>query len=227
MTYVMSDLHGQYDKYQDILKQIRFKSSDNLFILGDICDYGPAPMKILLDMMVRPNVFAIAGDCDLKALRLLSKMESEEAKSDPDYRLEFTEWIQNGGMTTVSEFRALDEDTRADILDYLAEEFMAYDEVEVGGTTYVMVHAGFPDYTEGSALEDYEVDELTDFEADFSKEVFSDKILITGHTPTYLQSEDHRGRIYRRNGQIGIDCGAGEGETLGCLCLDNGKEYYA
>jgi len=135
MTYVMSDLHGQYDKYQDILKQIRFKSSDNLFILGDICDYGPAPMKILLDMMVRPNVFAIAGDCDLKALRLLSKMESEEAKSDPDYRLEFTEWIQNGGMTTVSEFRALDEDTRADILDYLAEEFMAYDEVEVGGTT--------------------------------------------------------------------------------------------
>ena len=76
-------------------------------------------------------------------------------------------------------------------------------------------------------LDDCEVEDLTEGEADFSKEVFADKILITGHTPTFLQSEDHRGRIYRRNGQIGIDCGAGDGEALGCLCLDNGKEYYA
>ncbi len=225
MTYVMSDLHGQYEKYTDILDKIGFQKSDTLFILGDICDRGPAPIQILQDMMMRPNVFPIMGDCDLNALRLLSKMNSEEAKNDPAFRLEFAGWLQNGGMTTVTAFRELDEETQADILDYIREEFVAYDEIEVGGTTYLMVHAGLPENVE--ELDDCEVEALTDREADFSKEFFKDKILVTGHTPTYMQSEDYRGRIYRRNGQIGIDCGAGENIALGCLCLDNGKEYYA
>lgn len=224
MTYVMSDLHGQYDKYTELLDTIGFKKSDTLFILGDVCDYGPAPIKILEDMMARPNVFPIMGSADLRALRLLSKMNSDEAKNDPTFRLEFAKWLQEGGMTTVTAFRALDEESQADILDYIREEFVAYDEIEVGGTTYLLVHAGVPEDTDD--LDACEVEELTDREADFSKEFFSDKILITGHTPTYMQSEDHRGRIYRRNGQIGIDCGAGENIALGCLCLDNGKEYY-
>ena len=225
MTYVMSDLHGQYDKYQDILKQIRFKNSDTFFLLGDICDKGAAPMKILLDAMMRPNVFPIIGDCDLKALRLLSAMNSDAAKDDPTYRAEMAKWIYAGGKTTIAEFRELDEETQTDILDYIREEFVAYDEVTVDGTTYVMVHAGVPE--DCTSLDDCEVEDLTDCPADFSREVFPDKILITGHTPTFEISEDHRGRIYRRNGQIGIDCGAGAGEALGCLCLDNGKEYYA
>ena len=225
MTYVMSDLHGQYDKYLTMLDKIGLKKSDTLFIIGDICDKGPAPIKILQDMMMRQNVFPIMGDHDLKALRLLSKMNSDEAKSDPAFRLEFAKWLQEGGMTTVTAFRELDEESQADILDYIRDEFVAYDEIEVGGTTYVMVHAGVPDGE--TELDDCEVEDLTEGEADFSKEVFADKILITGHTPTFMQSEDHRGRIYRRNGQIGIDCGAGDGEVLGCLCLDNGREYYA
>ena len=224
MTYVMSDLHGQYDKYLAMLDKIAFKKSDTLFIVGDICDKGPAPIKILQDMMVRPNVFPIMGDCDLRALRLLTKMNSEEAKSDPDFRLEFAKWLQDGGMTTVTAFRELDGEEQSDILDYMREEFVAYDEVEIGDTVYLMVHAGVPEGV--SDPDDCDVEELTEGEPDFSREVFEDKILITGHMPTYLQSEDFRGRIYRRNGQIGIDCGASEGEKLGCLCLDNGQEFY-
>lgn len=225
MIYVMSDLHGQYDKYTELLGKIGFKKSDTLFVLGDICDKGPAPIRILQDMMLRPNVFPIMGDCDLRALRLLSKMNSDEAKNDPDFRLEFAKWLQEGGMTTVTAFRELDEEEQSDILEYLREEFVAYDEIEAGGTSYFLVHAGLPDAD--CDPDECEVEELTDREADFSKEFFADKVLVTGHTPTYMQSEDYRGRIYRRNGQIGIDCGAGEGIALGCLCLDNGKEYYA
>ena len=224
MIYVMSDLHGQYDKYTEMLDKIALKKSDSLFILGDICDKGPFPIKILQDMMVRPNVFPIMGDCDLRALRLLSKMNSDEAKSDPAFRLEFASWLQDGGMTTVSAFRELDEEEQADILDYIRDEFVAYDEIEADGKTYLLVHAGVPEDTED--LDECEVEELTDREADFSKEFFSDKILVTGHTPTYMQGEDYRGMIYRRNGQIGIDCGAGESIALGCLCLNTGKEYY-
>ena len=37
-TYVMSDIHGMYDLFLDILGQIDLKDDDTLYILGDILD---------------------------------------------------------------------------------------------------------------------------------------------------------------------------------------------
>ena len=51
MTYVMSDIHGMYDKYAKILRKIDFKESDILYVIGDVVDRGEAPMKVLFDMM--------------------------------------------------------------------------------------------------------------------------------------------------------------------------------
>ena len=34
------------------------------------------------------------------------------------------------------------------------------------------------------------------------------------------------GKIYKGDGFVAIDCGAGRGGKLACLCLDNGEEYY-
>lgn len=42
MTYVMSDLHGMYDKFIAMLEKIDFSDSDELFIIGDIIDRGNA-----------------------------------------------------------------------------------------------------------------------------------------------------------------------------------------
>lgn len=60
-TYVMSDIHGNYEAYIHMLEKIDFKESDMLYILGDILDRGPHPIKIILDLMKRPNVEVIAG----------------------------------------------------------------------------------------------------------------------------------------------------------------------
>ena len=38
MTYVMSDLHGCYDKYVQMLEKIGFGDGDTLYILGDVID---------------------------------------------------------------------------------------------------------------------------------------------------------------------------------------------
>ena len=48
-TYVMSDLHGNYEAYINMLKKIDLKDSDMLYILGDVLDRGPHPIKIILD----------------------------------------------------------------------------------------------------------------------------------------------------------------------------------
>ena len=49
MIYVMSDIHGCYEKYLKMLNKIKFSSDDTLYILGDVVDRGPEGMKALLD----------------------------------------------------------------------------------------------------------------------------------------------------------------------------------
>ena len=34
MIYVMSDIHGMYEKYEKMLKQIDFSEKDTLYVLG-------------------------------------------------------------------------------------------------------------------------------------------------------------------------------------------------
>ena len=51
MIYVMSDIHGEYDKYIKMLELINFSNADELYVLGDIVDRGKEPVKVLLDMI--------------------------------------------------------------------------------------------------------------------------------------------------------------------------------
>ena len=61
----MSDIHGMYDKYIEMMDLIDLKETDTLYILGDIIDRGVNSMKILQDMMKRSNVFGIFGNHEL------------------------------------------------------------------------------------------------------------------------------------------------------------------
>ena len=47
MLYAMSDLHGEYQKYLAMLEKIKFNQEDTLYLLGDLVDRGPEPVKIL------------------------------------------------------------------------------------------------------------------------------------------------------------------------------------
>ena len=71
MTYVMSDIHGQYDKYLAMLDKIAFSDDDTLYILGDVLDRGEQPVELLWDMSLRPNVIPILGNHEVIASTLL------------------------------------------------------------------------------------------------------------------------------------------------------------
>ena len=62
MIYVMSDIHGEYRKYIQMLEQIAFTKEDTLYVLGDVVDRGEYGLKILRDMMLRSNVIPILGN---------------------------------------------------------------------------------------------------------------------------------------------------------------------
>lgn len=51
MNYVISDIHGCYDQFIELLDLIQLKDSDTLYVLGDVVDRGPHPIKTLLKLM--------------------------------------------------------------------------------------------------------------------------------------------------------------------------------
>ena len=74
MVYVMSDIHGCYDKYRKMLEKISLSDKDTLYILGDVVDRGPHGMKVLLDIAKRENVVLFRGNHDQQAGILLSSL---------------------------------------------------------------------------------------------------------------------------------------------------------
>ena len=46
MIYVMSDIHGEYEKYEAMLKQIHFSDQDTLYVLGSVMGPHPYPMIV-------------------------------------------------------------------------------------------------------------------------------------------------------------------------------------
>lgn len=223
MTYVMSDIHGNYEKFKAILSEIRFRDSDVMYILGDILDYGEDSMELIADLSVRVNIYPIAGEHDFLAARMLkgfSKMLESGSAPDSDYINEMTAWVKDGGQPTLDAFRSLSADQREGVLEYL-EEMTLFEEAEIKGERYVMVHAGIADYDADTDLFDYQPEDFFSDPLDSSYALIEDTTVIVGHAPT------RSGKIERGEGSIFLDCGAAEGGKLGCLCLENGKEYYA
>ena len=228
MTYVVSDLHGNFDKFKQLLKTIKFTDNDVLYVLGDIVDYGEEPMELLCDLSMRYNVIPIVGDHDYRALKLLTeldKMLSEQIMPEPEVLAEMTEWIQDGGQKTMEGFKALDDDMREGVLEYL-QDMALYEETEVGGKKYLLVHAGIAGFEADTPIEDYMPEDFISEPLDRDRSYIDGVTIIAGHIPTYEIEGAERGKIYRGENSIIIDCGAAFDEKLGCLCLENGKEFY-
>jgi serine/threonine protein phosphatase 1 len=147
------------------------------------------------------------------------RMLKSGATPDAGYISEMTQWVQDGGQTTLDGFRALDADAREGVLDYL-EEMTLFEEVEVKGKNYLLVHAGIADFDPDTDLEDYQPEDFFTEPLDASRPLLDGVTVIVGHQPTAS------GKITYGEGSIFIDCGVANGGKLGCLCLENGEEYY-
>ena len=44
-TYVISDIHGQYNMFIELLDKSDLKDTDTLYILGDVLDRGPQLLR--------------------------------------------------------------------------------------------------------------------------------------------------------------------------------------
>lgn len=228
-TYVISDIHGNYDKFQEMLKKIRFQDKDTLFLLGDVLDRGKQGLKILQYSMAQPNIYGIIGNHEYMSLQCLRWLNSEVTEDsikqmDEELLQGFTEWLNVGGQSTIDEFQTLDREEQQDILEYLGE-FTLYEELVVNNREFVLVHAGIENFDPQKKMSEYALYELIFTKPNYQIEYFPNKYLVTGHTITRL-IHDAGDTIYRKNNHIAIDCGGGYDGQLAAICLDTLKEYY-
>lgn len=222
MIYVMSDLHGCYDEYIKMLELINFNDKDTLYVIGDVCDRGKQPLKILFHMMKYENIIPIFGNHDLVAYGALAKVYNNLTKQ---FDKDFLWWLCDGGKTTLEEFKKLNKENQKKIIDYI-EEFRHYEELNVNGIDYLLVHGGLKDFDISKPLSSYRLYDMVWERPDYDKVYFPDKVIISGHTPTLHIDKNMKGKIIKKSNHIAIDCGCVFGYGLGCLCLDTMEEFY-
>lgn len=242
-TYVISDIHGEYQRLIKLLKKIDFNDSDMLYLLGDMIDRGNKSLKILQFAMQHQNVIALMGNHEYMAIQPLNWLSSNDISQlknmSADLTKDFVEWLNIGGQSTMTEFQALTHDEQENILQYL-NELLPYKELTVSGQQFVLVHAGIDNFSKTKDLAEYNIEELIFDKPSYYLKYFDDKYLVTGHTPTrYIREEelnlvrgivDKNGhkydKIFKANNHIAIDCGCGYGGLLGAIRLDDLQEFY-
>lgn len=215
-------------------EKIGLRPDDTLYVLGDVIDRGLDGCRILLDMMGRPNVIPILGNHEFTAAIclpwLLEEVTDRSLADLDDARLAaLQEWIANGGGPTLRELQKLSRAEREDVLDYLGEMEL-YAEVEAGGRSFVLTHAGLDHFSPEKSLEDYELEDFLFCRSKPNEVFWPGRYLVYGHTPTRLlraqMGKSLSDDILPCGQQIAIDCGCGFDGKLGCICLDTMEVFY-
>lgn len=234
IIYVISDIHGCSDDFFKMLKVIELKVIDTLYILGDIVDRGDGAFEIIDYIKDKENIKFIMGNHEDMMIRGLA--------GDMSF---FNCWIRNGGGVTYGQFEEMSKSKQSEILSYL-ENLKLYEEITVNKQSYFLVHAGLNIPQRLFKLNNKEIIKLQN-EQDFlwsRDEFYTKKALgkktkiVFGHCSTYeINARTTKytwDKLYiwhdkKYKDKIGIDCGSSMrimGGRLGCLRLDDMKEFY-
>lgn len=223
--YVMSDLHGEGERFHSMLEKIDFTNGDRLFILGDVVDRGPDGIALLREIMEKSNVIMLLGNHEYMMLQYFSPDATE---------IDYRRWNKNGNAPTLDAFRKLRSDEQEEILNFLKTR-PTHLQVEVNGTHFYLIH-GFP----GENLHD----EVWNRPALDTPNPIPNCRLIIGHTPVlelmqpeeaqrqYAEELENRGehlRICHAPGFLDIDCCCGYDlpiKALACIRLEDMEEFY-
>ena len=230
MIYVIGDIHGCKDKYDEMLSKLSPSEQDAVFVLGDVIDVGDYGIAILTDMMYRANIYPILGEREYYAKKFLpliaEKGSTEKAleELDGEEREMLTKWLSMKSEKTIEDFLKLDDEDKEAVLDFL-EEFATFEEIDCKGKKFLLTHAGIDNF-EDRDLYEHEQEDFIFAETDYNKIYFPDAYLVTGHTPTVAIGKEYFGKVYAKKRHLALDCGAAFGGRLAAVCLDTLKVFY-
>lgn len=216
MIYCISDIHGELDKFQQMLRLIQFSDADHLYILGDVIDRGAMGVDILAQIMAAPNMTMLIGNHEQMCLDTLwthNKIGAREL------------WKHNGGNCTYRELNYCRTSAeRAEILKFLAN-LPDHLDIVVNNRKFHLVHAHPGNDHETRIWSRPDVESVSPW---------ADVTCVVGHTPTpfltYNTIDPFEIWYSVDNTLIDIDCGCGNlhlpQRQLACLRLDDMQEFY-
>ena len=228
MNYVISDIHGDFNRFLKILKKINLGSDDILYIIGDIPDRGNQTFELLDFVMKANNVIHIKGNHELFLQQYLEG-NSKIIEKYPQY----------GGTPVINSLKSISVERKERYHKYLSD-LPIYKIIAVNGVEYVLTHSGYvadelPVYKDNAAVDIIASIEQWCKSSEYNYLISNDlhyipasvkfKKLIVGHYPTsYLECNG----IYHCNRYINIDNGAKTipGRKLACLRLEDMQEFY-
>lgn len=215
--YVMSDLHGMYDKFIKMLETIDFSDEDKLYIIGDVIDRGPNCVDILEYIITHKNITLLKGNHEQMYIDYI----------ESDYRDNI--YLYNGGNMTLDELA--EKSTEHNLVDKYYKYFKTLKTYEVVNN-YILVHAAFPyndTFDKEFSIEHILCDDdinLWSRQYINNEKQYHSYIPICGHTPTPRIRQDKKPLITKLNSTIYIDCGCVFTDVLGCLRLDDLAQFY-
>ena len=247
MVYVTSDIHGQIELFNRMLKKINFTDNDVLYVLG--VDRGPAGIKLLLKIMRTPNIHMLLGNHELMMNNTLLSYNDRELMWN--YA---NVWFQNGGQITLQQFLKYSENTQKKIIKYI-DKLPSEFRVTVNDIEFVLCHAipspssfkinPFENTLEGLGYHTEREMAAWERHLRLKDDNFKGKIIIHGHTPTKFHDENGKMSVayYDEKGflsdepnnktyEINIDCGCSyiaydkPGGRLACIRLDDMQVFY-
>lgn len=233
IIYVLSDVHGNTERFNSIMNQINLRDEDTLYILGDVIDRYPDGIKILRKIMKTNNMKMLLGNHEYMMSEALDPLHKPtEWEQEDNKRL----WYRNGGDVTHNYLKHIQKSIRREVFDYL-RGLPINIKIEVDGKKYLLVH-GSPMENYGWMYRNYETKEkFAVWERWHPGDPIPEEYtLIFGHTPTIHFQDNDPLEILLTSKAIGIDCGAGfpksrfKGATMGrlaCLRLDDMKVFYS
>jgi len=141
-TYVFSDLHAQYNLWQQIKNFI--KPDDLVFCLGDCVDRGPAGLEILYEVMEMPNIILLRGNHE----DFITKIGYQIIGYKPDdIDMYWTVpnlylWEQNGAKNTIEAFQKLTEKEQWDLVKKIQNLPTHAEYQKANGDIIYLCHAG-------------------------------------------------------------------------------------
>lgn len=219
--FAISDIHGCYDEFQEIIEAIELKKEDKLVILGDSVDRGDKSFDVVMklrEMKKDRNVIILKGNHEDMIISMLNKYSSMYEFNRSEH---LDIYLRNGAWPVAERYYSETEETRKMFL----LELMSYEQYHIHGN-FLFVHAGvFPDIE----IEKQREEDLLWIRKDFIEQKHNlPYIIIFGHTATQELGAENNTIWYdmKNRDKIGIDCSCVFGGKLSCLELTTMTEYY-
>ena len=127
---VIGDVHAMYGRLMSVLSCAHFDpENDTLYAVGDFCDRGPEPVKVLDYLMSLPHFLPVVGNHDMWLYEYLCGDGPAPIWLDP----------RNGGRVTYEGFRDVPFEKRERIRKW----YGSFPLLRVAGNN-VILHAGPP-----------------------------------------------------------------------------------